>query len=108
MHTLVAWSAAIHSRSSPGIVALVTFLLHVLPAILAGADRDIREAEARDVEVVEPVGVRLRRGAQIRIAAARTQSAERLRELVGGVQGRVVQAAVGRAPGQRAGADTQF
>src|SRR5437773_7848200 len=31
MHTLVAWSAAIHSRSSPGIVALVTFLLQVAP-----------------------------------------------------------------------------
>src|SRR5438046_7819347 len=27
MHTLDAWSAAIHSRSSPGIVALSTFLL---------------------------------------------------------------------------------
>src|SRR5881409_3722217 len=31
MHTLVAWSAAIHSRSSMGIVALVTFLLQVFP-----------------------------------------------------------------------------
>jgi len=28
---LDAWSAAIHSRSSPGIVALVTSLLHVVP-----------------------------------------------------------------------------
>src|SRR5439155_17059845 len=46
------------------------------PAILAGADRDIRQAEARDVEVVKPVGVRLRRGAQVRIAAARSQAAE--------------------------------
>src|SRR3989440_1184579 len=31
MHTLDAWSAAIHSRSSPGIVALRTFLLQVFP-----------------------------------------------------------------------------
>src|SRR6267378_1547149 len=31
MQTLVAWSAAIHSRSSPGIVALVMFLLQVAP-----------------------------------------------------------------------------
>jgi hypothetical protein len=30
-HTLVAWSAAIHSRSSPGMVALRTFLLQVCP-----------------------------------------------------------------------------
>src|SRR5216117_1561736 len=31
MHTLDAWSAEIHSRSSPGIVALSTFLLQVFP-----------------------------------------------------------------------------
>src|SRR5207249_6759256 len=53
-----------------------------LPAILAGADRDIRQTEARHVDVVDPAGVRVRRGAQVRVAAPGPHSPGRLGELV--------------------------
>ena len=79
-----------------------------LPAILARAHRDIRQAQGRDVHVVDTVRVRLRRRAQVRVAAPRRHSAGGLGDLVRGVQRRVMQPAIGRFPGERAGGETEL
>src|SRR3989442_814122 len=79
-----------------------------LPAILAGADRDIRQTEARHVDVVDAAGVRVRRGAQVRVATPGPHSPGRLGELVRRFQRRVVQPAVSGLPGERAGGQAEF
>src|SRR5207244_7892333 len=79
-----------------------------LPAILAGADRDIRQTEARHVDVVDAAGVRVRRGAQVRVAAPGPHSPGRLGELVRRLQRRVVQAAVRGLTGESAGREAEL
>ena len=57
---------------------------------------------------MDAVGVRLRRGAQVRVAAPRAHSPGGLGELVRGCQRRVVEAAVGGLPGERAGGQAEL
>src|SRR5205807_10263315 len=71
-----------------------------LPAVLARRDRDVREAQARHVDIVDAVGVRLWCGAQVRVATSRRHSPSRPGDLVRSLEPRLVQATVGGLPGE--------
>src|SRR5207248_10713137 len=68
----------------------------------------ISQAAARPVDVGDPAGIRLRRGPQVRVATSRRHSPSRLGDLVRRLERRIMQAAVGGLPRERAAGEAEL
>src|SRR4029077_17374491 len=79
-----------------------------LPAVLAGAHRNIREAETRHVEVVDAARVCLRGDAEGGVPAPVCEAPGRLGDLFWRRQRRVMQPAVSGLPRERAGGQAEL